>query len=380
MELSTFLLDRWLEQKSAPDSPIKYDLASSTGPVWTLRELLALAGTGEQERLLDTRLFYTSPSGTPELRQAIAELQSVDANDVQVVTGAAEALLMLFFSAAEPGVNVVLPNPGFPTNTALPESLKIEMRFYNLRRENGFHIDLDEVRSLTDRNTRIVLVNSPHNPTGAVLSDQEMENLHDFCAGRKIQFVSDEVYHPIYHGTELRSAARLPHATVFGDFSKALCLSGLRVGWIVERDAERRERYLNMRSYFTVTNTAVGERLAVLALQHREAIYSRARRVAQSNLALLDQVFAEHADILRWIRPGGGMTAFPWLADGSDAREFCRRLAQRGVLMAPGDCFGMPSHFRLGFATSGDKFPLALRHFNDFLANEARERFSASSR
>src|SRR6185295_3033018 len=147
----------------------------------------------------------------PELRQAIAELQSVDANDVQVVTGAAEALLMLFFSAAESGVNVVLPNPGFPTNTALPESLKIEMRFYNLRRENGVHIDLDEVRSLTDRNTRIVLVNSPHNPTGAVLSDQEMESLHDFCAGRKIQFVSDEVYHPIYQGAELRSAARLPH-------------------------------------------------------------------------------------------------------------------------------------------------------------------------
>jgi aspartate/methionine/tyrosine aminotransferase len=380
MELSPFLLDRWLEQKSAPDSPIKYDLASSTGPVWTLRELLALAGTGEQERLLDTRLFYTSPSGTPELRQAIAELQDVDAGDVQVVTGAAEALLMLFFSAAEPGVNVVLPNPGFPTNTALPESLKIEIRFYNLRRENGFRVDLDEVRSLTDRNTRIILVNSPHNPTGAVLSDQEMESLHDFCAGRKIQFVSDEVYHPIYHGAELRSAARLPHATVLGDFSKALCLSGLRVGWIIERNAELRERYENMRSYFTVTNTAVGEPLATLALEHREAIYSRARRVAETNLALLDQVFAEHADILRWIRPGGGMTAFPWLADGSDTREFCRRLAQRGVLMAPGDCFGMPTHFRLGFGTSGDKFPLALRHFNDFLANEARERFSASSR
>jgi aspartate/methionine/tyrosine aminotransferase len=80
------------------------------------------------------------------------------------------------------------------------------------------------------------------------------------------------------------------------------------------------------------------------------------------------------------VDPTGGMIAFPWLADGSDTREFCRRLAQRGVLMAPGDCFGMPTHFRLGFATSGDKFPLALRHFNDFLANEARERFSASSR
>src|SRR5207249_4277749 len=157
---------------------------------------------------------------------------------------------------------------------------KIEIRFYNLRRENGFRIDLDEVRGLVDRNTRIVLVNSPHNPTGSVLSDEEMEALHDFCAERAIQFISDEVYHPVYHGAEMRSAARLPHATVLGDFSKALCLSGLRVGWIIERNQERRERYMNARSYFTVTSSALGERLATLALHHRETIYARARRVA----------------------------------------------------------------------------------------------------
>jgi aspartate/methionine/tyrosine aminotransferase len=266
MNIRRFLLDEWLDQKFSADPPVEFDLGSSTGPVWTLRELLAIANQSGQERLLDTALTYTSPAGSRELREAIAGLSGIDPEDVQVVTGAAEALLLLFFLAAEPGVNVVLPQPGFPTNAALAESFNLETRYYTLRREDGFRIDPDAIRKLVDGNTRIVLVNSPHNPTGAVLSDQEMESLHDFCAERGIQFVSDEVYHPIYHGVESRSAARLPHATVLGDFSKALCLSGLRVGWMVERDAARRRRYLNARSYFTVSNTTLGERLATLAL------------------------------------------------------------------------------------------------------------------
>jgi aspartate/methionine/tyrosine aminotransferase len=370
MKLSPFLLDQWLEQKHSPDSHIEYDLAASTGPVWTLRELLALAGqSGADERLLDTAISYTSAAGSVELRKAIAVMQSVDPDQVQVLTGAAEALLILFFLAAEPGANVVLPAPGFPTNTALAESFGIEVRHYRLRAENEFRIDPDEIRTLTDRSTRLVLVNSPQNPTGAVLGDREMESLHDFCAERGVQFVSDEVYHPIYHGPEARSAARLAHATVLGDFSKALCLSGLRVGWIIERDPARLARYTNARSYFTVSNTAISERLAVLALQHRDEIYGRAGRIATENLKLLDHVFAEHRDILRWVRPSGGMTAFPWLASGGDAREFCRGLARRGVLVAPGDCFGMPSHFRLGFAASGERFRDALNRMGEFLSS-----------
>jgi aspartate/methionine/tyrosine aminotransferase len=360
MRLATFLLDDWLSQKFAADPPIEFDLGSSTGPVWTFRELLALEGDRSWEPLLDAAVSYTSPSGSKELRQEIARMQGVDPEHVQIVTGAAEALLLLFYLAAETGVNVVLPEPGFPSNAALAESLGIEVRHYHLRADEGFRIDPDEVRGLVDGNTKFVLVNSPHNPSGSVLSDEEMEALHDFCAERGAGFVSDEVYHPIYHGPKTRSAARLPHATVLGDFSKALCLSGLRTGWMIERDAVRREQFRNARSYFTVSNTALGERLAALAVRHRDTIYGRAQQVAQRNLALLDDWFAEREDVLRWVRPGGGMTAFPWLVDGSDGREFCRRAAKRGVLLAPGDCFGMRSHFRLGFAASGEKFAAAL--------------------
>ncbi len=366
MRLPPFLLDEWISQKNTATPAIEYDLASSTGPVWTLRELLALGDTGI-ESLLDTRISYTSAPGTLELRTAIADLEGVTPDDVQVVTGAAEALWILFFLAAEPGANVVLPSPGFPANTALTQSLGIQVRYYRLRPENGFQIDPEEIRGLIDRDTRLLLVNSPHNPTGTVLNDAEMETLHDDCRERGVQFVSDQVYHPIYHGQPMRSAARLQHATVIGDFSKALCLSGLRVGWIVDRHPERRERYLNARNYFTISNNVFGERLAALGLAHRQAIYSRAQSVATENLILLSRVFAGHSDILRWRRPGGGMTAFPCLANGNDTRDVCKRLAKRGVLIVPGDCFGEPAHFRIGFGVRGHGFSAALERFSECL-------------
>jgi aspartate/methionine/tyrosine aminotransferase len=237
MNLPPFLLDRWIEQKASADPPIEYDLASSTGPVWTLGQLLALSGNSSLDELLETRVSYTAAAGSAELRAAIAVLQGVEPKDVQVVTGASEALLILFFLAAEPGGNVVLPNPGFPANAALARSFGLEVRHYPVCAKNEFRVDLDDIRNLADRYTRMLLVNSPHNPTGSVLQDDEVRWLHDFCAERRIQFVADEVYHPIYHGPPRQSAARLPHATVISDFSKALCLSGLRVGCLFDVNA-----------------------------------------------------------------------------------------------------------------------------------------------
>jgi len=372
MTLPPFLLDEWLDQKRS--ARVQFDLGSSTGPRWTLRELLALSPDREREEveaLLQTELLYTSSAGIAELRDAIAELEGTDPENVLVLTGAAEALLILFADAAAPDANIILPRPGFPANDALANWLGIESRHYTLRRENGFRIDLDEIRRFVDRNTRFLLVNTPHNPTGSVLDDADIERLHDFCAERGIQFVCDQVYHPIYHGPPVHSAARLPHTTVLGDFSKALCLSGLRTGWMIESDSEKRRRYMNARSYFTVCNTALGERLAAFALHHRTDIYGRAQRIAAANLELLDVFVRDCGGLIHWVRPRGGMTAFPWLNDGGDARPFCRRLLEAGVLVAPGDCFGMSRHFRIGFAASGEDFAAGLARMAEIVRASA---------
>jgi len=367
MRFSPFLLDDWLNHYQHSEPPIEYDLAASTGPHWTLRELLGIGEKDALEELLDTRIAYTRVEGSRPLCEAIAEMEGIEPECVQVTTGAAEALLLLFSLAAESGANVLVPSPGFPSFYEIPRGLGLEFRFYNVRRENKFRIDLDEIRSLTDARTKLLLVNTPHNPTGATLTDDEITALHDFCVSHGIQFVSDEVYHPIYHGRVTATAARLPHSTVVSDFSKALCLSGLRVGWIVDRDAARMEQYRTAHAYFTVSGTALGEPLATLALRQREKIFARARQVSSANLGLLEKFMAEHSATFGWMRPQGGLTAFPWLHSGEDARALCIEAARAGVLLAPGDCFGMPSYFRAGFGAAGEKFPKALARLSELI-------------
>lgn len=364
MQLKPFLLDAWLDQY---EHSIEFDLAASTGPVWTVNDILALADDKTRHRFLNHNLVYSRPAGADSLREAIAEMQGVPMEAVQVVTGASEALVALMWLAAEPGANVIIPQPGFTTFSALPESLGIETRLYRVRRENGFRIDPDEIKRLADSKTKLILVNSPHNPTGATIGDEEMEALHNFTTERGIQLVSDEVYHPIYHGRQTKSAARLPHATVISDLSKAFSISGVRTGWMIEHDAQRRQQYWNARAYFSVTNTSTGEILSEIAIRNRDAVLGKAQEHATRNLALLDRFMADHRDVLGWIAPTGGMTAFPWMASGEDARPFCQAAAEQGILLAPGDCFDEPSHFRLGFAAAGDKFSRALDRLGAFL-------------
>jgi aspartate/methionine/tyrosine aminotransferase len=368
MQLKAFLLDMWLDRY---EHDIEFNLAASEGPGWTLNEILSLASEEERQRFLNHKLAYSRPAGAEGLRAAIAEMHEVDVETVQVVTGASEALLILFWLAAEPGANVVLPQPGYPPFSALPESLGIETRYYGVRKEHDFRIDLDEIKQLVDRNTKLILVNSPHNPTGATISDAELDSLHEFTASREIQLVSDEVYHPIYHvqyhGQAPRSASRLPHATVIHDFSKAFPLSGVRIGWMIEHDSKRRELYWNARTIFSISNNTAGEMLAEIAMRHRDIVLGRTQEAATRNLRHLAAFMTEHRETLGWIPPRGGLTAFPWLVSGENSRAFCQAAAEQGILLAPGDCWDAPSHFRLGFAKMTDKFPDALDRLGEFV-------------
>ena len=364
MQLRPFLLDMWLDTY---EHDIEFNLAASTGPSWTLNEILSLAQDEERERFLNHKVVYSRPAGAEGLRSAIAEMHDVDADAVQVVTGASEALLILMWLAAEPGANVILPQPGFTTFSALPESLQLETRYYAIRKENGFRIDVEEIKKLANRNTKLILVNSPHNPSGATISDAELDSLHEFTSSRGIQLVSDEVYHPIFHGQPTKSAARLAHATVIHDFSKAFPLSGIRTGWMIEHDPKRQKDYWNTRAYFSITNNTAGEFLAELAMRHRDAVLGRTQKVASENLRHLGSFMSEHQETIGWISPRGGMTAFPWLTSGENSRAFCQAAAERGVLLAPGDCFDAPPHFRLSFAAIADKFPDALGRLGELI-------------
>ena len=364
MQLKPFLLDLWLDSY---EHDIEYNLASSEGPRWTVNAVLELAGEEERQRFLNHELVYGRPAGAEGLREAIAEMHDVSAECVQIMTGASEALVVLMWLAAEPGANVILPRPGYAPFSALPQSLGIETRFYGIRKENNFSVDIEEIMKFADARTKLIMVNSPHHPTGATMSDVELDRLHEFSSARGIQLVSDEVYQPIYHGRETKSASRLAQATVIHDFSKAFARPGVRSGWMIEHDRKRRERYWNARTYFSISNNSAGEKLAEIAMRKRDVVLGKTQETASLNLELLDRFMAGHGETLGWIRPQGGMTAFPWLVSGENARPFCLAAAEQGILLAPGDCFDAPSHFRLGFAATGDKFPLALDRLGELV-------------
>ena len=225
MQLEKFLLEEWLAQYQGFTG---HTLSGSMGPTWTLAEIRRLMSDAERSAFDSAALTYCPGAGRESLREAIASMYGASAAEIQVFTGAAEALLAAFFLAAEPGANVLVPHPSFPPFSTLPAAFGLEVRRYTLRPERGFALDPDEIADLTDDDTRLILVNSPHNPTGAVASEEAIRALDALSAERGVQLIVDEVYHPVYHGESRPSAGEYSSATVLGDFSKAFSLPGLR--------------------------------------------------------------------------------------------------------------------------------------------------------
>jgi aspartate/methionine/tyrosine aminotransferase len=367
MKLPPFELDLWLAAHEFATPPIRYNLASSTGPSWTFAELMALGG-GSPAALDSLSLSYAPPQGSKLLRERIASTHGVDPEHVLAMTGASEALLALTCHFAGDGGSIVLPKPAYPALPVFARAWGLAVREYAMDGEGGFSQSADLVLGAVDASTRVVFVNTPHNPTGSVMPAAEQRKLAEVLAARGIPLIVDEVYHPLYFGGDVPSASGLPNTIVIGDFAKAMSIPGLRIGWIIDRDEKRREALLDMRSYFTISGSPLTEAVGAHALAHASTILDRLRGVARVNLALFADFMNEHRDLLGWAPPAGGTTSFPWLRDGRDARPLCAALAKAGVLVAPGDCFDMPAHMRVGFGAMRSGYGDALEIFRGVLA------------
>jgi aspartate/methionine/tyrosine aminotransferase len=368
MKLVPFVLEEWLAKYR--DS-VPHHLGMSTGPKWTLAELRALMTEAERAAFDGVALTYTPTNGREPLRAAIASMYGAQPDEVLIFNGGAEALLALFFVRGEPGANVVVPTPSFAPFIEVPTALGVEARRYALRFESGFALDPDDVTRLVDERTRLILVNTPHNPSGALAGEEAIQALDAFAQRRGIPLVVDEVYHPIYHGVTARSVGEYSRASVLGDFSKAFSLPGLRIGFMLERDAKLRRELENAHGYFTTSTNMLGELLAETATRHRETIFERARSVSTPNLALLDEWAAANEEHIEWLRPQGSMTAFPRVRGVRDARPFCVAAARRGVLVAVGEAFGAPAHFRIGFGLAMPRYAEALDVLSEVLRSNA---------
>jgi aspartate/methionine/tyrosine aminotransferase len=345
MLLPPFLLNDWLERPR----DLRFNLAGSAGPVWTMAELLRLGG-GRPD-LADLPLSYAPTAGAAALRAEIAAYHDVDPDWVVLATGAAEALLLLLSALSQAGGNVLLPMPAYPAFAGIAQFVHLTPRFYPLPRDRGFAPDPAEVAAMADGQTVAALANSPHNPSGAVLETADCLALAQALGSKGVSLLVDEVFHPVYFGEPKPSAAGIENVIVIGDMSKALSLPGLRSGWVIDSNAARRESMIRARSYIAWSGSPVLEGLALHGMRARAEILQRANAVASANLKELRSFMAGVSEILDWVPPQGGLVAFPWFRDGRDSRLFCERLADRGVLLAPGDCYGMPEHMRIGFGS-----------------------------
>ena len=251
------------------------------------------------------------------------------------MTGASEALMALICYFAGPGANIVLPKPVYPAVPMLARAWGIGVREYALDPQRAFAQDAATVLAAVDDSTRAVFVNTPHNPTGSVMPAAEQRKLAEALASRGIPLIVDEVYHPLYFDAPVPSASGIPGTIVLGDFAKALSLPGLRIGWLVERDPERRAAYLDLRSYFSISCSILNEAIGAHALANADAILGRLETVARANLALLTSFMRKHADVIGFPAPAGGTTCFPCFRDGRDARPSAPRSRRKACSSRP---------------------------------------------
>ncbi|MFE6054058.1 aminotransferase class I/II-fold pyridoxal phosphate-dependent enzyme [Kitasatospora sp. NPDC056446] len=321
----------------------RYHLTASDAQTMTMAELLALAGPEDREAWDTLALGYTETFGDPGLRAAIAGMyERVDPDDVICFGGAQEGLNLAMRALLEPGDHAVVVTPNYQSAETIPLSL-CEVTGVALDERQGWALDLDAVEAALRPNTRVVSVNFPNNPTGALPGPADFARLAGLCDERGIRLFSDEVY----RGLERDPARTLTQAADLSEralslnvTSKALGLPGLRIGWIACRDRELRSRLERAKHYTTICNSAPSEVLARIAITARERILDRNRGIVAENLPLFDAFFAEFADLFDWRAPDGGCVAFPRYLGADGVEDFCTGLVERaGVLLLPASIF-----------------------------------------
>lgn len=360
-----------LERFFAPyEFKARYLLGSSDCQSMSIRELLAL-DSAAQDALLDQWLGYTETAGASDLRTEIAQLYtSIKADEVLVFAGAEEAIFVAMQTALTPGDQLIVHSPSYQSLYEIALARGCDVSFWPAQEEDGWALDLDWLRDNLRPNTRLVVVNCPHNPTGYLMPAAQQQELIDLLQAHGIFLFSDEVY----RGLEYNSADQVPaacdcydRAMSLGVMSKTYGLAGLRIGWIATHDHSLIARMAAFKDYTTICNSAPSELLSIVALRQREKIVARNLAIIRRNLDLLDRFFADHAELFQWNRPHAGPIAFPRILFDKEIETFCIDLVERqGVMLVPGTCFFHgDKHFRIGFGRSN--LPDALEAFAAYL-------------
>ncbi len=350
MEIAPFEIERFYERW---EFQAELMLSSSDCESRTLAELLALEPDAG-ERLGALRLGYTEVPGSQELRQAIAGLhERCGPEDVLSLAAAEEGIFVAYHGLVGPGDQVIVEAPCYGSAVELARSTGAEVSLWQRRAEDGWRHDLLELEELIGPRTKLIYINSPHNPTGIQMPRTTFERVIELARENDAILFSDEVY----RGLEHDEADRLPaacelyeRAISLNTVSKAYGLPGLRIGWVVCRDRSLLGQMREIKLYTTICSSAPSELLVALALRHSEQVIAAGRSRIAENLPIVEDLIDRRSETFRWVRPQAGPIGFPTVRGIGDVTAWCERIAaEAGVLLLPGSVYAEPRHVRLGY-------------------------------
>jgi aspartate/methionine/tyrosine aminotransferase len=379
MKIETFVLERWM---TTYELSVDADITESGIAPMTLEEVLALVPEDERQELLaglaNTRLGYSEAQGSLELRSLLAaSYRESGPENILVTTGAIEANFLLFNVLLEPGDHVVAVSPAYQQLNSVPRAIGCDLDLWRIRPENGFRYDLAELEQLVTRRTRLIVLNTPHNPTGTMLSAEELRRVYDLAESVDAQILCDEAYRWL----DLPGGLTMPgpmrdlgeRAISVGTFSKPFGLPGLRVGWLAAVP-DIVAACWRMRDYVSLSPAKLSDVLAATAFRHREHVFARTRAILDQNLPAAWTWFADQAEFAVWHPPEGGLLSLFRYAFDIPSLELANRLAEDyGVMLAPGAAFDYEGYLRLGLgadpATLADGLARVARCFADLAAD-----------
>lgn len=372
MKIREFGVESWM---NAYETRCELNLAETCVASLTVDELLAIAGAGDAEvmaALRPLRLTYGAIEGSERLRGLIAATYARQAAENVVVThGAIGANALVHATLVEPGDRVISVLPTYQQHYSIPESYGADVRILRLREANGFLPDLDELRALAGPGTRLIAINNPNNPTGALMDRPFLEEVVAIARASGAWLLSDEVYRGIGdEGGEPTPAIvdLYERGISTGSMSKAYSLAGLRLGWIAGPTELLRAVSVH-RDYTTISVSMLDDYFAALALEHGAAILARSRRITLANRAFLAAWVANEPRIA-WVAPRSGTTALLKYDLPITSRELCLRLLDAtGVMLLPGSAMDMEGYVRIGYANDGATLREGLGRVSAFLAD-----------
>lgn len=340
IELPVFRLEEYLGRW---EFAARYHLTASDAESMTVAELLELGTEQDRARFEELKLGYLPTMGTTKLLEAVAgTYERLGPEHVLAFAGAEEGIFWALTGLLGPGDHAIVTVPNYQSMESVAIATGAAVSGLRLDEANGWAVDVDELRDALRPTTRLVAVNFPNNPTGALPDLETWTALIELCDERGIRLLSDEVY----RGIELDPASTLPQAAdmsptalSLGVLSKAYGLPGLRVGWIASRDRALLERLERRKHYTSICNAGPSEFLGALALRHGRRIRERNRAIVAENVPTFQAFFDRWSDLMTWEAPAGGCVCFPRYL-GGDVETFCGDLVeQAGVVLLPSSIY-----------------------------------------